>query len=152
MSGKENKKMRKVVRKKVAAGELPIQPRTPKKNPNDDQMDIVVPIGDLSKSSVASVQFDKNYEDMTEDFIGTFNHGVTQGMPPINALYAFGAAFAVVLGCAIRASLPQSEVGKFLMMIGRNAAVASKMVQILQGQSVGQAVANVMQTTKRKVQ
>lgn len=150
MSGKENKKMRRVVRKKVAAGELPIQPLN--KKSSDDQADIIVPIGDLSKASILTVQFDKNYEDMTEDFIGTFNHGVTQGMPPINSLYAFGAAFAVVLGCAIRAGLSQAETGKFLMMIGKNAAVASKMVQILQGQSVGQAVANVMQTTKRKVQ
>lgn len=149
MSGKEDKKVRKIARKKVAAGEIPILPRHEKMNKNDDSSAIVVPIGDLSRASTDGVQFDENYEAMTEDFIDTFNHGVTQGMPAINGLYAFGSAFAVILGCCIRASLPQKEVGKMLLMIGRNAAAASKMVTVLQGQTVEQAVANAMKSSKK---
>lgn len=150
MSGKTDKKVRKIARKKVAAGEIPLITRN--KNEKDEQADIIVPIGDLSRANLDAIPFDENYEKMTEDFIDTFNHGVTQGMPPQTGLFAFGSAFAVVLGCAIRAGLPQAQVGKLLMMIGRNAAVSSKMVQILQNLSVGQAVANVIETGKKRMQ
>lgn len=122
------------------------------KKPVDDNSAIIVPIGDLSLVNLDDVKFDPNYESMTEDFIGTFNHGVTQGMQPQSAIFSMGSAFAVVLGCAIRAGLPQAQVGKLLMMVGRNAAVSSKMVQVLQGQSVGQAVANVMKAGKKIIQ
>lgn len=155
MSAKNDKKVRKETRKRVKEavqkGELPLEMK------NREQRDtandaIIVPIGDLSLADLDQVKFDPNYEAMTEDFIGTFNHGVTQGMPPQSALFAFGSAFAVVLGCAIRAGLPQAQVGKMLMMVGRNAAVSSKMVQVLQGQTVGQAVASVMKAGKQKMQ
>jgi hypothetical protein len=150
MSAKTDKKVRKETRKRVKEavqkGELPLQTKNDRDTTNDA---IIVPIGDLSNVDLGAVPFDPNYEAMTEDFIGTFNHGVTQGMPPQNGLFAFGSAFAVVLGCAIRAGLPQAQVGKLLMMIGRNAAVSSKMVQVLQGQSVGQAVASVMKAGRK---
>lgn len=154
MSAKNDKKVRKETRKRVKEavqkGELPLQTKNDLPKDRDNTNDaIIVPIGDLSLANLDEVKFDPNYEAMTEDFIGTFNHGVTQGMPPQSALFAFGSAFAVVLGCAIRAGLPQAQVGKMLMMVGRNAAVASKMVQVLQGQSVGQAVARVMKAGRK---
>lgn len=150
MSGKTDKKVRKAVRKGVKSGEIPLPTMNPRPaNQDDDNAAIIVPIGDMSRTTTDGVQFDKNYESMTEDFIGTFNHGVTQGMPPINALYAMGSAFAVVLGCAIRAGLPQKEVGKFLYMVGKNSAASSAMVQVLQGQTVTQAVANAVRGPKK---
>lgn len=156
MSGKNDKKVRretrKAVKEGVAKGEIPMVTKNEQQNKGDDNAAIIVPIGDLSNVDLSAVPFDPNYEAMTEDFIGTFNHGVTQGMPPQNALFAFGSAFAVVLGCAIRAGLPQAQVGRLLMMIGRNSATASKMVHVLQGQSVGQAVANVMKANKKVMQ
>lgn len=154
MSGKADKKVRKETRKRVKdavqKGELPLQTKNKLPKGRESTNDaIIVPIGDLSNVDLAAVPFDPNYEAMTEDFIGTFNHGVTQGMPPQSGLFAFVSAFAVVLGCAIRAGLPQGQVGKLLMMIGRNAAVSSKMVLVLQGQSVGQAVASVMKAGRK---
>jgi hypothetical protein len=154
MSAKKDKKVRKETRKRVKEavqkGELPLEMKNTEQRQRENANDaIIVPIGDLTNVDLGQVPFDPNYEAMTEDFIGTFNHGVTQGMPPQNALFAFGSAFAVVLGCAIRAGLPQGQVGKLLMMIGRNAAVSSKMVQVLQGQSVGQAVASVMKSGRK---
>lgn len=154
MSGKNDKKIRKETRKKVkeavAKGELPIETKREIGNRDDDKAAIIVPIGDLSNADLEKIPFDPNYEAMTEDFIGTFNHGVTQGMPPQNALFAFASAFAVVLGCAIRAGLPQAQVGRLLYMLGRNSAAASKMVQVLQGQSVSQAVASAMKADAKK--
>lgn len=149
MSGKTDKKVRKIARKAVAAGEIPLKTKHELPNRDDDKAAILVPIGDLSNVDLSVVPFDQNYEAMTEDFIGTFNHGVTQGMPAQNALFSMGSAFAVILGCAIRAGLPQEQVGRVLYMIGRNSAAASKMVQVLQGQTVGQAVANVVKSSKK---
>lgn len=155
MSAKNDKKIRKETRKTVKAavakGELPLQTKNDLKREISNDA-IIVPIGDLSNVDLSQIPFDPNYEAMTEDFIGTFNHGVTQGMPPQNALFAFGSSFAVVLGCAIRAGLPQAQVGRLLMMIGRNAAASSKMAIVLQNQTVGQAVANVMKAGKKVIQ
>lgn len=155
MSAKNDKKIRKETRKTVkeavAKGELPLETKNAMNRESSNDA-IIVPIGDLSNVDLGQVPFDPNYEAMTEDFIGTFNHGVTQGMPPQNALFAFGSAFAVVLGCAIRAGLPQAQVGRLLMMIGRNAAASSKMAIVLQNQTVGQAVASVMKSGKKIIQ
>lgn len=153
MSGKNDKKVRrttrKLVKEAVKKGELPMQTRNEIKDRGNENAAIIVPIGDLSQVDLDQVKFDPNYEAMTEDFIGTFNHGVTQGMPPQSALFSFASAFAVVLGCAVRAGLPQAQVGKLLFMLGRNTAAASKMVQVLQGQSVQSAVANAMKASKK---
>lgn len=153
MSNKTAKKVRKAVRKGVKSGEIPLPTMNPRPSDQEDEnAAIIVPIGNLSKANLDAVAFDANYEAMTEDFIGTFNHGVTQGMPPQNGLFAFASAFAVVLGCSIRAGLPQAQVGKLLMMLGRNAAVSSKMVKVLQGQDVSSAVASVMAESKKIIQ
>lgn len=128
------------------ADQIPINPPKP-----DEKVDIIVPIGNQAGASKErDVVFDENYEDMTEDFIGTLNHAITQGMKPIQVLYAQASAFSIVLGCFIRAGLTQAEVGKLLMMVGRNAAVSSKMVQIMQNQTVGQAVTDVIRNTDKK--
>lgn len=120
-------------------------------NNRDEQADVMVSIGDLTTASVNDVKLDKNYEDMAEDFIGTFNNAVTQGQAPIKALYSMIAACAIILGNFIRAGLRQQEVGKLLMMMGKSAAAASKMFKILENQSVGQAVSNVIKTGQRKM-
>lgn len=116
----------------------------------DEKADIIVPIGDLSNEMIL-VESDSDYEDMTEDFIATFNNAVMQGQKPTRAIFAFASAFAVVLGCFIRAGLRQEQVGRLLMLVGKNTAAASKMVKILQNQSVGRAVSNVVKAGKRKV-
>lgn len=104
--------------------------------PGDEKANIIVPIGSQAHASKDQVKFTENYEEMTEDFIGTFNHACTQGMVPIEVMYAQASAFSIVLGCFIRAGLKQAEVGKLLMMVGRNAAVMSKAVQVIENQSV----------------
>ena len=116
----------------------------------DEKSDVIVDIGDLSSAKVSSVSINENYEDMTEDFIEDFNQMVMQGMKPVDALFSFASAFAIVLGCCIRAGLPQAEVGKLMIMIGKNAASASKMVRILSTTDVQTAVHNAVKSNKRK--
>lgn len=116
----------------------------------DEKSDVIVDVGDMSTSKISSVQLDSNYEDMTEDYIGNFNHIVTQGQPPVAALFSFAQAFAIVLGCCIRAGLPQAEVGKLMITIGKNAEAASKMVRILSTSDVQSAVHNAVKANKRK--
>jgi hypothetical protein len=119
----------------------------------NEKADIILPIGDQSKySKEKDVKFDENYEDMAEDFIDTFNHGVNQGMLPIQVIYSMASAFSIVLGCFIRAGIKQAEVGKLLMMVGRNAAVSSQAVQIVQNQSVGEVIGDLTRNNEPKVQ
>lgn len=124
------------------ADEIPVDKQ------NQEKADILVPIGSQASATKERVQFDDNYEAMAEDFIDTFNNGVTQGMFPLQALYAQASAFSITLGCFIRAGLSQAEVGKLLMMVGRNAAVSSKMVQIIQNQTAGEATADIIRKSE----
>jgi len=125
----------------------------PQRPVRDGKSDVIIPIGDQSSySKEIHVKFDTNYEDMAEDFIDTFNNAVAQGMTPIQVLYSQASAFSIVLGCFIRAGLKQAEVGKLLMMVGRNAAVSSQAVQIVQNQSVGEVVGDIVRGSEPKVQ
>lgn len=124
--------------------------QTPIKKKRDEKSDVIVDIGDMSMAKVSSVDLNDNYEDMTEDYIGNFNHIVTQGQAPIDALFSFAQAFAIVLGCCIRAGLPQAEVGKLMITIGKNAEAASRMVKILSTTDVQTAVHNAVKANKRK--
>jgi hypothetical protein len=71
----------------------------------------------------------QNYEDMVEEFIETFNHGVTQGVPPEWSLFAFTQAYAITLGQCLRAGLPYKEAAKFLRAIIENANLSETMVK-----------------------
>jgi hypothetical protein len=131
------------------ADEIPVNVRPQR----DTKADVIIPIGDQSAySKEKDVKFDTNYEDMAEDFIDTFNNACNQGMLPIQVLYSQASAFSIVLGCFIRAGLKQAEVGKLLMMVGRNAAVSSQSVQIVQNQTVGEVIGDVTRNNEPKVQ
>lgn len=100
--------------------------------------DLFVSLGDLSQKSIAHLRavIDRNdrtvlqnYEEMVEDFIQSFNHAVTQGVPPEWALFAFTQAYAITLGQCLRADLPFTEAAKFIRTIIENADLSNKLVR-----------------------
>lgn len=99
--------------------------------------DLFVPLGDLTGKTVARLRevLEKspealaNYEELTEDFIKTFNHAVTQGVPPEWALFSFTQAYAITLGQCLRAGFPFGEAKDLLKIILDNARLSKDMVQ-----------------------
>jgi hypothetical protein len=99
--------------------------------PERHQQDVLVNIGSMKNSRVEQVILDKGYEAMVEDIIGNFNHIVSCGITPMTALFAMTQAYAVVLGCCLRADLDFEVAKKLQIMIMKNAQVASKAVRII---------------------
>jgi hypothetical protein len=93
--------------------------------------DLVVNLGDMSGSFPEKVSQDEDFEAMVEDFMGTFNNIIIQGITPMKALLAFAAAFALILGCCVKAGLKPSVGGKLISMIVKNAEAHSKSVRII---------------------
>ena len=100
--------------------------------------DLFVSLGNLSGASIEHLRAVleaghstvlTNYEELVEDFIQTFNHAVTQGVPPEWALFAFTQAYAITLGAALRADLPAKEAGRFISTIVKNADLSEKLVR-----------------------
>lgn len=108
------------------------------KAPAEGADDLFVPLGNLSGTTLAELRAVlerqdptvlQNYEEMVEDYIKTFNHAVTQGVPPEWALFAFTQAYAITLGQCLRAALPYTEAAKFLRTIIENAQLSKELVQ-----------------------
>jgi hypothetical protein len=93
--------------------------------------DLVVSLGDMSTSSPEKVDLDDDFEAMVEDFMGTFNNIVIQGITPMKALLAFASAFALILGCCVKAGLRPSVGGKLIGMVVKNADASSKAVRVI---------------------
>jgi len=100
--------------------------------------DLFVPLGNLTGKSIAHLrevldrgdpQVLRNYEELTEDFIQTFNHAVTQGVPVEWVLFSFTQAFAITMGQCLRAGLSYPEAAKFLKVIMDNARMSKDLVQ-----------------------
>ena len=92
--------------------------------------DVVVNLGDMSTSLPEKVTLDEDFEAMVEDYIGTFNNIIIQGVTPMKALLSFASALAVTLGCCVRAGLKPSVGGKLVGMIVKNAEAHAKSVRI----------------------
>lgn len=114
------------------------QPATEPARQAEKTDDLFVSLGNLGNVSIAHMRevLDRNdatvmsnYENLVEDFIETFNHAVTQGVPPEWALFAFTQAYAITMGQCLRADLPFSEGGKFIRTIIENADLANKLVR-----------------------
>lgn len=106
--------------------------------PEKEEGDIFVSLGNLSGTTIANLRgvldrgdptVMRNYEDLVEDFIETFNHAVTQGVPPEWALFAFTQAYALTMGQCLVADLPFPEAAKFLRTIIENADLSQKFVK-----------------------
>lgn len=93
--------------------------------------EILVSLGDMTTVTVESVEVDAEYEAMTEDVIGNFNHIVSQGIAPIRALYAMGSGFAIVLGYCLRANMPFRCAQQLLTMVMKSATASEKLVRII---------------------
>lgn len=97
----------------------------------DEAEVLLVNIGNMGKADLSHVKFDENYERMVEDFLGTFNHAITQGQAPIRVLFSFASAFAVALGYCVRAGLSAKVAGKLVAMIVRNSDASAKMIKFV---------------------
>ena len=97
----------------------------------EKQDDLVVNLGDMSASSPEQVKLDEDFESMVEDFMGTFNNIIIQGITPMKALFAFASAFALILGCCVKAGLRPAVGGKLMGMIIKNAEASAKSVRII---------------------
>lgn len=104
----------------------------------EEETELFVSLGNMSEANIAHLRevldqgesaVMRNYESMVEDFITTFNHAVTQGVPPEWALFAFTQAYALTLGNCLRADLPFMEAKKFLRTIIDNADLSKKLVR-----------------------
>jgi len=91
--------------------------------------DLLVDMGDLTRSRVEKVPLDGDYEAMVEDYLDGFNHIILQGIPPMTAVYAMSQAFALVLGYALRANLQWPVAQKIITEIMNSASAAEKMVR-----------------------
>lgn len=110
----------------------------PKRPPEKAKGDLFVSLGNLQDTTIADLRavlargdavVMSNYEDLVEDFIETFNHAVTQGVPPQWALFAFTQAYALTMGQCLVADLPFTEAAKFLRTIIENADLSQKFVK-----------------------
>lgn len=99
--------------------------------PDTRQQDVVINIGDMTRANPDRVKLDAGYEAMVEDIIGNFNHIVAQGIDPMTALFAMTQAYAVVLGCCLRANMDFEVAKKLQIMVMKNAQAASKAVRII---------------------
>lgn len=113
-------------------------PREDTAPPAEKQDDLFVPLGNLEGKTIAHLRevleqgsstVLQNYEEMVEDFIQSFNHAVTQGVPPEWVLFAFTQAYAITLGQCLRAGLSFEEAKQFLRTILDNASLSKDLVK-----------------------
>lgn len=93
--------------------------------------DLIVDMGNLGDSRIDRIPLNEDYEAMVEDFIGTFNNAVLQGIRPMTAIYAMSQAFAVVLGFGLRANMPWAAAQEILKQQMQSATAASREVKII---------------------
>jgi hypothetical protein len=95
------------------------------------QDDVLVSLGDMSKSKLEDVTAGKNFEAIALDYIATFNGAITQGVNPLKALVAMTQATTIVMGNCLRAGLrPGIALGLIKAMLER-AQKASTEVHII---------------------
>lgn len=99
--------------------------------PNNEKMDVLVNVGDMSEAVMESVVLDAGYESMVEDILQNFNWIVSQGIKPMTALFAMAQAFAIALGCCLRANLPWATAQRLLKMIMKTAKDSEKLVRVI---------------------
>lgn len=93
--------------------------------------DLIVDMGNLGDSRIDRIPLNEDYEAMVEDFIGTFNNAVLQGIRPMTAIYAMSQGFAVVLGFGLRANMPWAAAQEILKQQMQSATAASREVKII---------------------
>lgn len=93
--------------------------------------DLLVDLGNLQHASLDQIALDPDYESMVEDFLQTFNNIVIQGVKPIKAIFSFSQAFAIALGCCLKANLPWPVAQALLTQIMKSASASEKMIKVI---------------------
>lgn len=93
--------------------------------------DLLVDLGNLQQASLDQIALDVDYESMVEDFLQTFNNIVIQGVKPIKAIFSFSQAFAIALGCCLKANLPWPVAQALLTQIMKSASASEKMIKVI---------------------
>lgn len=94
--------------------------------------DVLVDLGDMRHADISKVNLmADDFEGMTEDFLGGFNHIVTQGITPVTALYSFAMAFTIALGACLRANLADTQSDALLAIIRNNAKTEARRLKVI---------------------
>jgi hypothetical protein len=97
----------------------------------EGQHDLMVDLGDMTRSSLNQIALDAEYEAMVEDIIGNVNHIVLQGVPPIRAVFAMSQAFAIVLGYALRANMNFDVAKAMITQVMKSATKNEQLLRII---------------------